>query len=271
MSVATLIIGKSGTGKTTSLRNLDPEKTLLIQTIKKPLPFRSKKWKMWDGAKKTGSIYVSDKANHMIKCIENAKENGKEVVIIDDFQYQMSNTFMRKALEKGYDKFTNIAKDAWDIIQAVINSDDNIRVYILGHTHEDEFGENIKMKTIGKLLDDKITMEGMFTIVLRSVMSDGQYLFRTQNNGKDTVKSPMGMFGELEIENDLAEIDQKICDYYEITDAEDLLKEINLLLGKVENKEYKKLVKSYVDKNKDNIKNLRSTIEKLNEKINKGS
>jgi len=217
MSIPVLILGKSGTGKSTSLRNLDPDECILIQTIKKPLPFKTSEWKKWDTRTKTGSVFVTDKADHMIGFIKNAKRLNKKIIIIDDFQYQMSNTFMRKSLEKGFEKFTQIAKEAWLIIQAVIDADDSLRVYILSHSHEDEYGENIKMKTIGKLLDDKIVMEGMFTIVLRSMVNDGEYFFSTQNNGHDTVKSPMGLFEEKEIENDLKQIDEKICEYYEIT------------------------------------------------------
>jgi len=215
MSIPVLIIGKSGTGKTTSLRNLDPKDVILIQAVKKPLPFRTSNWKKWDKEKKQGSVFITDKAKTIIQWIDNAKKYGKKIVIIDDFQYTMSNQFMRRSSEKGYFKFTDIAKDAWSIVQAVINSDDDIRVYILSHSSENDDGENIKMKTIGKLLDDKITMEGLFTIVLRSIVKDGKFFFSTQNNGHDTCKSPIDLF-DVEIDNDINVIDKQICNYYGI-------------------------------------------------------
>lgn len=215
MSIPVLVLGKSGTGKTTSLRNLNPDDCFLLQAIKKPLPFRNN-WQFFDPSTKKGSVYVTDNHLSIIKCIQAAHQYNKKIVILDDFQYTMSNEFMRRAMEKGFNKFTEIGKNAWEIVQATINNEHNIRVYILSHTDENDFGENIKMKTIGKMLDDKITMEGMFTIVLRSIFHEGRYFFVTQNNGNDTVKSPMGMFPTYEIDNDLQMIDQTICNYYNI-------------------------------------------------------
>lgn len=265
MSIPVLIIGPSGTGKSTSMRNLNPDNVLLIQALKKPLPFRAG-WKPWNNETKKGTIYVTDKASHIVACIEKAHSNNKKIIIIDDFQYQMSNQFMRRAKEKGYEKFTDIGKDAWDIVQAAINSHDEIRVYILSHTQSDEYGENIKMKTIGKMLDDKITMEGMFSIVLRSQIRDGEYIFSTQNNGNDTVKSPMGLF-ELEIPNDLAEIDAAVCDYYEIDNTEELLNQIEILKEKFDDKDFLKTVTETVDKSKTDSKKLFSIVKKLKLKL----
>lgn len=270
MGMPVLILGKSGSGKSTSLRSIDPEDALLIQTIKKPLPFKSTEWKQWNFETKQGSVYCTDKASHIIACIKNAKSNGKSIVIVDDFQYQMSNTFMRRAFEKGYNKFTEIGKDAWDIVQAAINVEDDTRVYILSHTYEDELGENIRMKTIGKMLDDKITMEGMFTIVLRCILNDGEHFFSTKNNGKDTVKSPMELFDKGEITNDLGMVDDKICGYYEIHSSEELLEKIENIKGNFKDGEYIKTVSQYVEKVKDNPTKLRSIINKLKLKLNEG-
>ena len=221
MGVATIIMGQSGTGKSASMRNLDPSKVLLIQAVKKPMPFKSAGWKPWDGKEKTGSVAVTDNSVHICKAIERAKANGKSIVVIDDFQYIMANEFMRRANEKGYDKFTQMAKNVWDIFQKVIDTDDDVRVYVLTHTQTDEYGQNAKMKTIGKMLDEKITLEGMVTIVLRSHRQEGQYFLTTQNDGSDTVKSPMGMFADESIDNDLAVIDATICEYYGITETTD--------------------------------------------------
>lgn len=216
MSISTLIIGQSGTGKSTSLRNLDPNKVLLLQTIKKPLPFKSVNWKPFDGKEKTGSVYATRDPRAMIAGITKAHEFGKSIVIIDDWQYQMAGQFMDRSGDKGYDKFTEMAKGMWDVAQAAISSHDDLRVYFLTHSQQDEYGGNVKMKTLGKMLDEKVTVEGLFTTVLRSHVQDGRYYFTTQNDGSDTVKSPMGLFDAIEIDNDLAVIDQKICDYYGI-------------------------------------------------------
>ena len=106
-------------------------------------------------------------------------------------------------------QYNEIARNAWDILMAASQLSDDKRVYILGHTQEDDNGR-IKAKTIGKLLDEKITIEGLLTIVLRTAVINGQYLFSTQNNGLDTVKSPLGLFDSDQIENDLAAVDAAI-------------------------------------------------------------
>lgn len=213
MGIPVLIIGESGTGKSTSLRNLPPDQTLIIQSIKKPLPFRNE-FKMWDKKEKKGSIVVSDNVQAIDKALTAFPfEYGKKIIIIDDFQYIMANEFMRRSDEKGYGKFTDIAKHAWEIIMRCQEMPDDVIVYFLSHSEDTDSGKT-KAKTIGKLLDDKITLEGLFTIVMRSMRIDGQYLFSTQNNGNDTVKTPMGLFEAEKIENDLNEINNQIKEYY---------------------------------------------------------
>ena len=213
MSIATLILGESGTGKSASMRNLNPEDVLLIQVIKKPLPFRSGDWKRYDPENKKNpfSIWVTDSPAEVSGLM---KKTSKPIIIIDDFQYLMANEFMRRAQESGWQKFVDIGQNAWCIFKDTSELPDNKRVYILSHTQTDEHGS--KMKTIGKMLDEKITMEGMLTIVLKTHVMDGEYRFITQNSGNDTVKSPMGMFEDKFIDNDLNEVDLKICDYYGI-------------------------------------------------------
>lgn len=212
MSNATLILGESGSGKSTSLRNLDPARTLLIQSIRKPLPFKPRGWLPYNKSDGSGSIIVTDRADF----IEGAMRRiEREIVVIDDFQYVLANEFMRRSDEKGFDKFTEIGRHAWNILKAATELASDRRVYILSHTASDEFGKT-RMKTIGKLLDDKITCEGMVTMVLRTVVNDGRHLFATQNNGMDTVKTPMGMFDDPFIDNDLALVDEAVCNYYGI-------------------------------------------------------
>ena len=220
MSITTLILGESGTGKSSSMMNLDPAQVALIQIVKKPLPFRPQGWQVaaenQQGSLKAtgqgGNIYITDLSEQICHILLKIT---KDIIVIDDFQYLMANEFMRRSEQKGYDKFTEIARHAWDVINTATTLPNQKRIYIMAHTQTDEFGK-VKAKTIGKMLDEKITLEGLFTIVLRTQVESGQYSFRTQNNGNDTVKSPIGLFDTDTIPNDLAAIDQTICDYYQL-------------------------------------------------------
>lgn len=201
------ILGRSGTGKSYSLRNFDPSKIALINVQGKALPFK--------GSGRIASV-VSDDSDSIVRTIKGFSTTYRSI-IVDDFQYVMANEFMRRASERGYDKFTEIARHAWDIAECVRNLPSDVIVYILCHTDTDDEGIE-RLKTIGKLLDEKIVMEGMSTIVLKTNVSDGKYSFLTQNNGKDTTKSPAGMFPSYAIDNDLKYVDDKIRNYYEIGD-----------------------------------------------------
>lgn len=203
MAVGVLILGQSGTGKSYSMKNFKEDELCLISVQKSLLPFR----------KKFDETTVTDSYKEIIKAI---KATDKKVIVIDDTQYLMANEFMRRATERGYDKFTEIAQNFWSlVVQEVNNLPEDTIVYLMCHTATDESGVE-KMKTIGKLVDEKITPEGLFTIVLKTVVSDGQYAFVTQNNGKDTVKSPEGMFTTYAINNDLKYVDEKIRNYYSL-------------------------------------------------------
>ncbi len=215
MSIATLILGSSGSGKSTSLRNLDPGKTLLIQCIKKPLPFRASGWKTRVALKSEGNVFQTSDPALIEKLMRSSPH---EIVVIDDYQAVMVNELMNRSSEKGYDKFTDIGKNAWNIFKAAGDLAEHRRVYILAHTNTDEFG-NVRMKTVGKLVDQHIVPEGFFTIVLRTEVINGQYTFRTQTNGQDCCKSPIGMFDDLAIPNDLAEVDKAVQEFYGLTTA----------------------------------------------------
>ncbi len=208
-----MILGDSGTGKSTSMRNLDPTKTLLIQAVRKPLPFRPKGWQVKLSLKAPGNIIQTDDAD---KIEASMRHSQAPIIVIDDFQYILANEFMRRSDERGFDKFTEIGRHAWNVMRAASELADDRRVYIIAHTATDDAGRT-KMKTIGKMLDEKVTPEGLFTIVLRTAVRDGVYLFGTQNSGNDTSKSPMGMFTDMYIDNDLAAVDAAICEYWGIT------------------------------------------------------
>lgn len=216
MSIATVIIGKSGTGKSASLRNLDPSQCLLIQAVDKPLPFKSRGWVRRDPALKNPfNVFRTDSATEICKAIE---KTSKKIIVVDDFQYVLANELMRRSDERGYDKFSDIARHGWDVFQAATSRPADVRVYILSHSDEDEAGR-VKLKTIGKMLDEKIVLEGLVTMVLRTEVMDGNYYFRTKNNGNDSCKSPIGMFNDERIPNDLQTVDDAVRGYYELDEA----------------------------------------------------
>lgn len=213
MGIPVLVLGESGTGKSASMRNL-PESIVIIQAVSKPLPFRSSMTRRTKD-NTSGAICVSDDYQRIIKIMNSAASSGRKIIIIDDFQYVMANEFMRRTQERGFDKFTEIASHAWQIIVAAQMLPDDVIVYFLSHVQSGDNGV-IKAKTIGKMLDEKITVEGLFTVVLRTHVEDGSYMFSTQNNGSDTVKSPMGLFDKQYIENDLNEVTKLINEYWSL-------------------------------------------------------
>lgn len=218
MSNTSLIIGESGTGKSTSLCNLDPKETFIINVLDKPLPFRGykqsyKRIASWED--KEGNYYASDDYQKLIKCIRTVNLMRPDIknLIIDDWQYTMCNEFMRRATETGFTKFTEIGQHAWSIIKELTACRDDLDCFVLSHSDTDANGK-YKCKSIGKMLDEKITIEGMFTIVLHTQIMDGAYRFLTQNDGSHIAKSPQGMFDEKYIKNDLAFVKQQMTSYY---------------------------------------------------------
>ncbi len=209
MAQKVLILGDSGTGKSASLRNFKPDDVLVINCAGKPLPFKNK----FDVVTPRFEALTDD----VFKCFTYATEAEKKVVIVDDAQYIMSFQYMRRIHENGWEKWNDIQGDFFEIVQRCNVLPPNMIVYFLSHIQRDDEGRE-KIKTMGKMLDEKITIEGLFTTVLKTGVQDGKYYFYTQNNGKDTVKSPIGMFDSYAIDNDLAYVDAKIRNYYEIGD-----------------------------------------------------
>jgi hypothetical protein len=210
MSKIIAIVGESGSGKSASMRNLKPESTVIISPIQKDLPFKQTGY-----SEKAKNLFHNLRGGHVLAYLQSISEKAPHVnvVVIDDFQYIMGTAFMDRAKEKGYEKFTEIGKTAYDLIVGAQNLRDDLNVYFLAHEDQADNGRR-KIKTIGRMLDDKITLEGLFTTVLFTKIENGGYSFVTQSDGMTTAKSPMGMF-ELEIDNDLAQVDNIIRKYYE--------------------------------------------------------
>ena len=201
MAIIVMVYGQSGTGKSTSLRNFKPEDVCIVNVSGKPLPFKSKH-----------KTFNTDDYMSIETAIKKAPAKS---IVIDDATYLMTGEYMRTAKVTGYQKYTDLALNYYTLVRIAAALPDDKIVYFLGHSDIDNNG-NEKFKTIGKLLDEKITLEGMFTIVLKTVVTDGKYQFSTRNSGQDTVKTPMGMFHEPLIDNDLAAVDKAIRDYYEL-------------------------------------------------------
>lgn len=218
MSNTILIIGESGSGKSTSTRNLNPRETFYVNVIGKQLPFKGGKDKYIKGKDwndKTGNYYVTDDWIKIIKCIDivNKAMPHIKTLIIDDFQYVLANEFMRRVSEVGYSKFSEMGSHYWQIINEASAARNDLTCVLMSHSHTDETGK-VKCKTIGKMLEEKITVEGMFTNILHSLHTDEGYKFLTQSDTRHMAKTPMGMFDELTIDNDLVYVLEKVNEYY---------------------------------------------------------
>lgn len=201
MAILCLIYGQSGTGKSTSLRTFDEKEVAVINVSGKPMPFRNKL-----------QTYNTDDYGKILAAIQ---KTDRKTIVIDDATYLMVGEFMRNAKVVGYQKFTDMALNFNNLIEAAAKLPDDVIVYFMGHSEQAEDGRE-HFKTIGKMLDNYVTVEGKFTIVLKTVVQDGKYLFATHNNGQDTVKSPMGLFEQDYIDNDLKTVDTAIREYWGI-------------------------------------------------------
>ena len=200
-----LVMGESGTGKSTSMRNCSPDRLAVVNPVGKPLPFKGH-FTTLDG--------VTD-SRKIVRWMKEQVTSGKKILVVDDFQYILSVPYMNRIKEAGWDKWNDFGANYFEIIEVCNELPDDVVVFFMTHTETLENGVTT-IKLIGKLLREKITIEGLFTIVLRTGVNEGKYFFFTQNNGKDTVKSPLGMFPSYAIDNDLQYVDEKIRSYYEI-------------------------------------------------------
>ena len=201
MAIIVMVYGQSGTGKSTSLRNFKPEDVCIVNVSGKPLPFKNKH-----------KTFNTDDYMAIDAAIKKAPAKS---IVIDDATYLMTGEYMRTAKVTGYQKYTDMALNYYTLVKAAAALPPDKIVYFMGHSDTDANG-NEKFKTIGKMLDEKVTLEGMFTIVLKTVVTDGKYQFSTRNSGQDTVKTPLGMFNDVLIDNDLAIVDKTIREYYGI-------------------------------------------------------
>jgi hypothetical protein len=225
MSQEILIIGESGSGKSASLENLNPKTTFLFNVVRKPMPFRGwkTKWQALSKENPQGNYMATDNPKTICATMKHINENMPHIttIIIDDFQYIMANEFMRRAHEKGFEKFTDIGLHAWEIITLGKSLREDLTFVVLGHAEVSTDlagGRRLKFKTIGKLVDDKINVEGLFTVVLFTHVGPDEnnkieYLFKTQTDGSTTGKSPKGMFESEKIPNDLEYVIKTVTEY----------------------------------------------------------
>lgn len=226
MAKGVLIIGESGSGKSTAGRNLEPKETFWINVANKPLPFKGWKSKytpitpedMTGG--NLSKAYEAGALVNILKLIDSDMPHIK-TVIVDDWQYSAAFDFFDRADEKGYDKFTDIGNGIAQVAKLPAQLRDDLTIFFLTHAEEttDAKGKRKqKAKTIGKMVDEKLTLEGLFAIVLYAKVKkdkDGemQYVFETRNDGANTCKSPMGMFETADIPNDLKAVEEAIINY----------------------------------------------------------
>ena len=202
MGTAVLILGKTGSGKSYSMKTMNPEEVGIFEVEKQHLPFKAKDFKVAKNA--TYSIIAA-----------TFKDPQLKAYVIDDSQYLMVNELFDRAKETGYQKFTDIALHFRNLIYYINhNLPDDVIVYFLHHTETDSNTGEIKAKTVGKMLDNALTVEGCFDIVLLASIENKEHIFITQSDGYTTAKSPEGMFEELKIPNDLKLVDTKIREYY---------------------------------------------------------
>jgi hypothetical protein len=212
MAQKLLIIGESGSGKTCSIRNCNPETTAIVSPEKESLPF-GKKAQKYPG--KFDMLCNQTDARQITKFMKDEVAKGKKLIIVDDFQYILAIPYMNRIKETGWDKYNDFGSNYFEIIEVCKELPDDVVVAYMSHGETLDTGL-FTVKLIGKLLREKITIEGLFTVVLRTGVNEGKYYFYTQNSGKDTTKSPLGMFPAYAIDNDLEYVADKIRNFYEV-------------------------------------------------------
>lgn len=200
MAQLVLVISPSGTGKSSSMRNLKKEEAAVVLCSGKDLPFKH------DLPTMVPKTYLD-----IFTAID---QSSKPIVVIDDVNYMMSFEEMSRVSEAGYGKFTQMAQNMFNVFKRILDKDSDQVFYILGHAADDEDGK-IRLKTTGKMLSEKIVLEGLTNVIITNEIVDGEFRFRVQTDGSG-VKSPLGMFDKPTIENDLKLVDKAVRDFYGI-------------------------------------------------------
>ncbi len=224
MAHSVLVIADSGTGKSTAIRTLNPKETFIVNIANKPLPFKGWKKDYVNISKDnpTGNMTSASSTPGIIKAMQhvNDKMSHIKTLIIDDWQYMSSFEYFDRCNEKGYEKFTQIAANLAQVAKMPKDMREDLTIFFLTHSEETVDGNGnrkVKAKTIGKMIDNTLTLEGLFSIVLFGRVKkteDGlEYGFDTVNNGENTCKTPMDMFEESFIDNDLQLVKNCIAEY----------------------------------------------------------
>lgn len=217
MSNLILLLGGSGTGKSTSMRNLDPNTTFLISVLGKSLPFRganSKYVKIQNWDDKENNLFISDDCARVNRCIQMVNNRPDiKVLVIDDFNYLLTNQFMRRATEKGFDKFTEMAKSIHQVVETLAECRKDLYCVFTMHNELDTTGFS-KIKTVGKMLEEKVAIEGMVAATFHSLVVDGHFKFLTQRTETHLARTPMNLFKDLYIDNDLNMIINAMEEYF---------------------------------------------------------
>lgn len=216
MSNAVLILGDSGTGKSTSIRTLPPAETFVLNILGKSLPFRgsAKNYQRLSEDGTTGNFYASDDFNKVKRIINliNTKRPEIKYLIIDDAGFLIMGDYIKNALIKGFEKYTNLAKQFSEIINSIRILRDDLFCFVMMHIETQADGKT-KPKSIGKMIDNVVCIEANFTYIFHTQIIDHKYKFITNNDGTHMAKSSLGAFEELLIDNDLMMIVNRINEY----------------------------------------------------------
>lgn len=214
MGVGVLVYGRSGSGKSRSLKSFSEDEIFLVNVLGKPLPF-------------PGKFRYQMKTDNYNTIKNGLKKMPSKVAVIDDAGYLLTNTFMRghsapKSGSSSFDLYNDIADAFWGLLRFIQDElPEDVIVYLLMHEATSDYGET-KLRTIGKLLDEKVCVEGMVSIALRCMVEGDRHFFRTQSSGMDISKSPEGLFDSLEIENDLKMVDTRIREYWGLAPSQEV-------------------------------------------------
>ena len=200
MGAVVLVLGKSGSGKSTSLRNFAPDEIGILNVLGKPLPFRG------------GAVFEQIKRPNYAMVNSVLDRNTKRAYAIDDSTYLMANENFARAQESGYGKFTEMAQHFQQVIDHALGTDENTIVYLLHHTDENADGSE-KVKTVGRMIDEKYCIEGACPVVIDCRVIDGEHVFVTKNDGMNLAKAPMGALPDV-MENDLRAVDTALREYW---------------------------------------------------------